>query len=81
MKTYTKFLSLIFFKSFFYVSLIMLSLVFILNILSELEFFKEIEVGTDYTLLLCGCCNIIVGKYKFCHHLFVNTNHLLMYLQ
>ena len=52
MKTYTKFLSLIFFKSFFYVSLIMLSLVFILNILSELEFFKEIEVGTDYTLLL-----------------------------
>ena len=52
MKTYIKFLSLVFIKSFFYVTLIMLSLVFILNILSELEFFKEIEVGTDYTLLL-----------------------------
>ena len=52
MKTYIKFLSLIFFKSFFYVVLIMLSLVLILNILSELEFFKDIEIGIDHTLLL-----------------------------
>ena len=52
MKTYIKFLSSIFLKSFFYVILVMLSLVFILNILSELEFFKEIEVGIGYTLLL-----------------------------
>ena len=52
MKTYIKFLSLIFFKSFFYVTLVMLSLVFILNILSELEFFNEINVGVDFTLLL-----------------------------
>jgi lipopolysaccharide export system permease protein len=52
MKTYTKFLCLIFFKSFFYVAIIMLSLVFILNILSELDFFKEIDIGIDFTLLL-----------------------------
>ena len=52
MKTYIKFLSLIFFKSFFYVTLIMLSLVFILNMLTELEFFKEIDIGIDFTLLL-----------------------------
>jgi lipopolysaccharide export system permease protein len=52
MKTYIKFLSLIFFKSFFYVLAIMFSLVFILNILSELEFFKEINIGIDFTLFL-----------------------------
>ena len=52
MKTYLKFLSLIFIKSFFYVMVIMLSLVFILNTLSELEFFKEIDIGIDFTLLL-----------------------------
>ena len=52
MKTYIKFLSVIFLKSFFYVLLIMLSLVFILNVLSELEFFKEIDIGIDFTLFL-----------------------------
>ena len=52
MKIYIKFLTSIFFKSFFYVSLIMFSLVFILNMLTELEFFKEINVGVDFTLLL-----------------------------
>ncbi len=52
MKTYIKFLCYIFLRSFFYVFLVMLSLVFILNILSELEFFKDIDVGIDFTLLL-----------------------------
>ena len=52
MKIYIKFLTSIFFKSFFYVSLIMFSLVFILNMLTELEFFKEINVGVNFTLLL-----------------------------
>ena len=52
MKTYIKFLCYIFLKSFFYVFLVMLSLVFILNVLSELEFFKDIEVGINLTLLL-----------------------------
>ena len=52
MKTYIKFLCYIFLKSFFYVFLVMFSLVFILNVLSELEFFKDIEVGINFTLLL-----------------------------
>ena len=52
MKTYIKFLCNIFLKSFFYVLLVMLSLVFILNILSELEFFKDIDIGINFTLLL-----------------------------
>ena len=52
MKTYIKFLITIFFKSFFYVLLILLSLVLILNLLTELEFFKDLDVGTYFTLLL-----------------------------
>ena len=52
MKTYIKFLSFIFFKSFIYVTLIMLSLIFVLNTLTELEFFKEFNVGINFTLLL-----------------------------
>ena len=52
MKTYVKFLVSIFFKSFVYVFFILLSLVFILNLLTELEFFKEINVDIYFTLLL-----------------------------
>ena len=52
MKTYIKFITIIFLKSFFYVALIMLSLVFILNVLSELDFFKEIDISISFTLLL-----------------------------
>jgi lipopolysaccharide export system permease protein len=52
MKTYIKFLSFIFLKSFIYVTLIMLSLIFVLNTLTELEFFKEFNVGINFTLLL-----------------------------
>ena len=52
MKTYIKFLCSIFLKSFFYVLVVMFSLVFVLNILSELEFLKDIEIGINFTLLL-----------------------------
>ena len=52
MRTYTKFLIITFMKSFFYVFLIILSLVFILNILSEIEFFREIDVEPLFPLYL-----------------------------
>ena len=52
MKTYTKFLSVIFLNSFFYVSAVMLSLIFILNLLSELDFFKDLEVGAFFPIYL-----------------------------
>ena len=45
MKTYIKFLCKTFLNSFLYVLLIMTSLIFILNLLSELEFFKDIEAN------------------------------------
>ena len=55
MKIYIKFLIKIFLKSFFYVSAVMLSLVFILNILTEVEFFKDVKTNSLlplYTSLL-----------------------------
>ena len=50
MKTYTKFLVSIFLNSIFNVFLIMFSLIFILNLLTELEFFKEIPVSIYYPI-------------------------------
>ena len=52
MKIYIKFLTLIFFKSLFYVISVMFSLIFILNLLTELEFFKGIEVSAGFPILL-----------------------------
>tara|TARA_A100000164_G_scaffold231830_1_gene205690 strand:- start:5811 stop:6884 length:1074 start_codon:yes stop_codon:yes gene_type:complete len=52
MKVYIKFLSVLFFKSFIYVTLVMASLVFVLNLLSELDFFKEIKVDSYFPLFL-----------------------------
>ena len=52
MKTYIKFLTIIFFKSLIFVFGIMISLVFVLNYLGELEFFQKIEISTNFTLFL-----------------------------
>ena len=52
MKTYTKFLINVFLKSFLFVSLIILSLVFIVNLLGELDFFKDIQTNTFFTIYL-----------------------------
>ena len=52
MKTYIKFLCKTYLSSFFYVSLIMFSLIFILNLLSELDFFKDIEVDNFFPIYL-----------------------------
>ncbi len=51
-KTYTKFLILIFIKSLLFVTMVTASLAFILNLLSELDFFKQIEVGTYFPLMM-----------------------------
>jgi lipopolysaccharide export system permease protein len=52
MKTYIKFLTSIFLKSFFYIILIIISLVFIINFLTELEFFKDINTNIFFTIYL-----------------------------
>ena len=52
MKTYTKFLVTGFLKSFINVFFIMMSLVFILNILKEIEFFSNKEVNAFYPVYL-----------------------------
>jgi len=52
MKTYIKFIIIGFIKSFINVFLIMISLVFILNILKEIEFFSTKEVNSFYPIYL-----------------------------
>ena len=52
MKTYIKFLVITFLKSFINIFLIMLSLVFVLNILKEIEFFSNTEVNSFYPIYL-----------------------------
>ncbi len=54
MKVYIKFLTSLFLKSLFYVTLIMMSLAFILNLLSELDFFKDINVNNNFPLFLAA---------------------------
>ena len=51
MKTYIKFLTVSFFKSFINIFLIMLSLVLILNIIKELNFLDK-DVNTLYPIYL-----------------------------
>ena len=52
MKAFIKFISFTFFKSLLFVFLVMISLVYILNLLSELDFFKEINVEIYFPLFL-----------------------------
>ncbi len=52
MKVYTKFLINIFFRSFFFVLLVITSLVFFLNLLTELDFFKDLDLGLSYPFFL-----------------------------
>ncbi len=52
MKIYIRFFTLIFLKALLYVISIMFSLIFILNLLTELEFFKEIDVTAGFPILL-----------------------------
>ena len=52
MRVYIKFISTVYLKSLIFVFLIMTSLVFILNILSELDFFKDENVSISFTLFL-----------------------------
>jgi lipopolysaccharide export system permease protein len=52
MKIYIRFIVVLFFKSFFYVLAIMSSLVFILNLLGEIDFFRDLNTGANFTLFL-----------------------------
>ena len=52
MKTYIKFLITIYFKSFFFVCGIVFSLAFLINLLTEIEFFNNINVSIFFTIYL-----------------------------
>ena len=51
-KVYNKFLILIFLRSLIFVTLVTVSLAFILNLLSELDFFKELDVSNYFPIFL-----------------------------
>ena len=67
MKTYTKFLVNGFVKSFLNVFFVMTSLVFILNILKEIEFFSDKEVNSFYPIYLSAMSSpsIIFEMFPF----------------
>ncbi len=67
MKTYIKFIIYNFLKSFFNVFLVMLCLVFILNILQEIEFFNDKNVSSLYPvyLSLMNTPSIIFEMFPF----------------
>ena len=52
MKTYTQFILRIYISALINIFLIFFSLIFILNLLTELEFFKELEVSSFFPLYL-----------------------------
>ena len=52
MRVYIKFITLTFLSSLVFVTIITMSLVFILNLLTELDFFKEINTETHFLLFL-----------------------------
>ena len=52
MKTYINFLISIFLKSFLYVLLIIFSLVFLINLLTEIEFFSDLNVNVFFPIQL-----------------------------
>ena len=67
MKTYTKFISFSYLRSFLKIFFIMISLVFILNILKEIEFFSDKDVSSIYPLYLSlmGSPSIIFEMFPF----------------
>ena len=52
LKTFEKYLILIFVKKLVNISLIFLSLVFILSLFEEISFFKDLDVNISFTILL-----------------------------
>ena len=67
MKTYLKFIINNFFKSFIYIFFIMLSLVIVLNVLSEVEFFKNQDVSSlfPFYVSLLNSTDLIFEMYPF----------------
>ena len=67
MKTYTRFISFSYLRSFSNIFFIMTSLVFILNILKEIEFFSNKDVSSIYPLYLSlmGTPSIIFEMFPF----------------
>ena len=75
MKTHIKFIIKTFFKSLFFVISILISLVFILNLLTELDFFKETEVDI-YFLIFVSLLNSPSLLFEILPFIFLITAQL-----
>ena len=75
MKTHIRFIITTFFKSLFFVISILISLVFILNLLTELDFFKETEVGI-YFLVFVSLLNSPSLLFEILPFIFLITAQL-----
>ncbi len=66
-KVYTKFLIFIFLRSLLYASIVTISLAFILNLLTELDFFKQIQVNTYFPIFLSilNAPNLVFEMFPF----------------
>ena len=78
MKTYTKFLIFNFIKSFIYVTLVLLGLIVILNVLSELEFFKKLNVSSFFPIYLAALNAPSFIFEMFLLYLFYPLNYFLL---
>ena len=67
MKTYIKYLTYNYLKSFLFVFFIMLCLIIILNILSEIEYFKNYEFQAYFPIYISilNSANMIFEMYQF----------------
>ena len=67
MRTYIKFIIISFLKSFLNIFLIMFALVLILNLLSELDFFKDLTVDNffPFYLALLNSLSLIFEMFPF----------------
>ena len=70
MKTYTQFILKIYMSALINIFIIFFSLIFILNLLTELEFFKELEVSSFFPLYL-SLINTPMFVFEYIHFIIV----------
>ena len=80
MKTYIKYLTFNYLKSFLFVFFIMLCLIIILNILSEIEYFKNYEVQAYFPIYISilNSANLVFEMYPFIF--LISTQVFFIYL-
>ena len=77
-KTYQNYIIKVFLNKFLYVSLVFLSLIYILGILEEINFFKDID-GSFYFPYLLTLLNLPITLFEIFPFIFLITSQLFMH--